>query len=153
MKLETLAKAWNEKTTGTIFVDAYQPSAFQVSYKDGGKCYAHKCKSVYKLAEKLGMIPLQKHDLENWNAYTESAEIITALESGKTIMTTSPIVDTVRYMLQQKYNNTDKQVTLITTTNEYKDEWDRIIIETTYHTYGLFNDYNEAYEWKKQFNK
>jgi len=112
MELKNLRSLWQIKnpsgniwiidSNGNLFDEGRQTGKFAVTYKSDGKIYTYSYKSIYKLAERLQMIP--DNNLDYW---IESRKAIEAMNQGKSFISICGLSDTIRYILGN--NDTDKK--------------------------------------------
>lgn len=142
MKLNTLSQAWQAKnpggniwimdSNGQLSDSGKQTGKFAVTYNQDGKIYTYTYKSVYKLAERLNMIP--DSNLDYWQ---ESVKAIESMDNGIEFISICGLSDTIRHIITEK---TGQYPSLIHS-DAGLDEWDRPLYKFT--SYKLYNDYNE----------
>lgn len=82
---------WIETSTGLLLDCGKQTGKFKVTYSDSdSKPYVYSASSVYKLAERLNLIP--NSEIDYWQ---ESRNCIDALNSGLRFSTIAGIYDTM----------------------------------------------------------
>jgi hypothetical protein len=132
MELSTLRRLWQEKhpegnvwiltSNGGLVDSGKQTGKFQITFSNNdSKPYVYKAISVYKLAERLSLIPVPEIDY-----WVESHNCINALNEGKSFSTICGIYDTIRSLDNGKSFSNGLKI------NESKDEYDR-----TVYTYSM----------------
>lgn len=128
MKINVLRSAWQQAHTGgNVWIvlssgeladDGKQTGKFAVTYAQDGKIYTYQYKSVYKLAERLHMIPQDSTDIR-----LESEQAIIALQAGRSYTSLGGLSDTIRFYLRER---TGKEYTCHVDSST-KDEYDRTL--------------------------
>jgi hypothetical protein len=131
MKIETLRRDWQKAHAGgniwmtdksmSLYLNGKQTGQFAVSYAQDGKLYTFHAKTVYRLAERLNMIPTGEVDY-----WKESADAIKAIRAGGSYTSLGGLSDTMRYLLAQE-DGKDYRIVSV----ESKDEYDRILLTFT----------------------
>lgn len=128
MDMSTIKTLWNEKnpggniwimlSNGELLDSGKQTGKFAVTYNSDGKIYTYSYKSVYKLAERLNLIPDN-----NLDYMTESKKAIQAINNGESFISICGLSDTMRYLLGN--NPIDKKDVHIESDDYEKDIYDR----------------------------
>jgi hypothetical protein len=132
MKLDVLQRDWNKAhlggnvfilgSNGTLLLEGKQTGRFAVTFTSDGKTYTYHYKSVYALAERLGMIPTERPDNMD-----DARKAVDAILSGNSYSSICGLSDSMSYILR----NTGIDCYGIEYTSDTKDEYDRTVYTYT----------------------
>jgi hypothetical protein len=119
-KVHPTGNVWISCSNGELLDDGKQTGKFAVTFTSDGKIYTYQMKSVYALAERLGMIPTERPDVR-----TDATNAIKALQSGDTYSSICGLSDEIHHQLGGNW--------WVVVGDETKDEYHR----TVYHYTAL----------------
>jgi hypothetical protein len=145
MEMSVIKSLWNAKnpggniwitdSAGHLFDNGKQTGKFAVTYKADSKIYTYAYKSVYKLAERLNLIP--DNNLDYW---VEAEKAISAMDNGESFISICGLHDTISHIITEK---TGKYCHLIAEDYD-KDIYDRS--QWIFKGYKFYNNFNEAWQ-------
>jgi hypothetical protein len=148
MEMSTIKSLWQDKNPGgNIWISesngqlrdsGKQTGKFGVTYSSDGKIYTYSFKSVYKLAERLNLIPDN-----NLDYMTESKKAIQAMNNGESFISICGLHDTIAYLVGRQ----DGKTVIVEAEEIENDIYGRR--QWKFMGYKVYNNYQE-YEESKQ---